>query len=94
MRQVSNRLATADGRWAVDVISLPLTGTGRDGAWLRVREFGFFAAEVRRREDLARFPFSLCDLRAALARLAVSRATRRPRRCRVLAAAAHGQARA
>lgn len=47
-------LAATAGGWPTR-FRLTLTGTGRDGAWLQVREYGFFAGEVRARDDLARF---------------------------------------
>lgn len=31
----------------IDVIRLSLTGTGRDGTWLRIRRRGFWIADVR-----------------------------------------------
>ena len=40
-------LAGSSTRWR--------TGTGRDGEWLRVSEYGYFAGEVRAWEDLARY---------------------------------------
>jgi hypothetical protein len=46
------RYATSDGRRMADVISLILTGTGRDGAWPRVREWGLAAGEVRTSGEL------------------------------------------
>jgi hypothetical protein len=61
------RYATRDGRWTVDVISLILTGTGRDGAWLRVREWGFAAGEVRTSAELfERFRLNPADLAETL----------------------------
>lgn len=61
-----NRWLTADGQWVVDVISVSATGTRLDGVWLRIRQHGFFAGEVRGLEDLARFPFTVTDLQSAL----------------------------
>jgi len=66
MQHVRNRWVTSDGHWVVDVIRLSLTGNNRDGTWLRVRHRGFFAGEVRRWEDLDRFPFDVRDLRGKL----------------------------
>jgi hypothetical protein len=66
MQHVRNRWVTSDGEWVVDVIRLSVTGNNRDGTWLRVRQHGFFAGEVRRWEDLDRFPFDVGDLRAEL----------------------------
>ena len=40
------RWISGDGRWAADQIRLTLTGSGRDGQWLRVREYGFYAGEM------------------------------------------------
>ena len=37
----------------VERIQLSLTGSGRDGEWLRVSEYGYFASEVRVWSDLA-----------------------------------------
>jgi hypothetical protein len=68
MRHTGSRWVSADGQWVIDVISLTLTGTSRDGTWLRIRHHGFFAGEVRRPEDLARFPFSPAELGPARAR--------------------------
>jgi hypothetical protein len=41
--------------WAVDVIRLSLTGTGRDGTWLRIRRGGFWIADVRTVAELEAF---------------------------------------
>ena len=49
------RLASRDGMWIVDLIQLSLTGTGRDGDWLRVSQYEYFTAEVRAWSDLARY---------------------------------------
>jgi len=47
------RWGSSDGRWVVERIRLSLTGSGRDGEWLRVSEYGYFAGEVRAWSDLA-----------------------------------------
>jgi hypothetical protein len=62
------RFVTSDGRTVVDVISLTLTGTGRDGRWFRIRHDGYFYAEVRTCAELGRL-VNLADLRELLLRL-------------------------
>jgi hypothetical protein len=52
-RFVIMKWVSSDGQWRVDLVRLSLTGTGRDGEWLRVTEYGFYAGEVRARDDLA-----------------------------------------
>jgi hypothetical protein len=47
------RVRSADGEWVIDVIRLSLTGTGRDGEWLRVSWWGWFVAELRSVAELA-----------------------------------------
>lgn len=68
------RWASSEGRWIVDRIHLSLTGTGRDGEWLRVSEYGYFAVKVRAWEDLARFPFDRGELTALADGLRLRRA--------------------
>lgn len=46
---------TAPGGWVVDVIRLSLTGTGRDGTWLRIRRRGYWIADVRTVAEVAAF---------------------------------------
>lgn len=46
---------TAPGGWVVDVIRLSLTGTGRDGTWLRIRRRGFWIADVRTVAEIEAF---------------------------------------
>jgi hypothetical protein len=60
---MATRFATADGQWVVDVIHLSLTGTNRDGQWIRVRHHGYLAGEVRNCGELAKVPgLPLTDL--------------------------------
>jgi hypothetical protein len=49
------RYRSKDGCWTVTPISLSLTGTGRDGDWLRVSYPGMFVAEVRTLAELAEY---------------------------------------
>jgi hypothetical protein len=50
----------APGGWTVEVVRV--TGTGnRDGEWLRVRQYGFWTADVRGVAELAQW-FPLTDL--------------------------------
>jgi hypothetical protein len=51
---MADRWTAPDG-WVVDVIRLSLTGTGRDGTWLRIRRRGFWVADVRTVAELAAF---------------------------------------
>lgn len=46
---------TAPGGWVVDVIRLSLTGTGRDGTWLRIRRHGCWIADVRTVAEIETF---------------------------------------
>jgi hypothetical protein len=54
------RFGTADG-WSVEAVRLSMTPDRHDGEWLRARRFGFWIADVRAVEDLARY-FRLADL--------------------------------
>jgi hypothetical protein len=47
------RVKSPDGEWTIDVIHLTLTGTHRDGEWLRVRHWGMHFADLRTVEQLA-----------------------------------------
>ena len=60
------RFVSSDGRTVVDLITLSLTGSDRDGKWLRVTRDGWFHAEVRTCAELARI-VDLADLRETLA---------------------------
>jgi hypothetical protein len=51
--------------WVIDVIRLSLTGTGRDGEWLRISRWGIRIADVPTVDELTRY-FNLAEL-AALA---------------------------
>ncbi len=51
---MGTRYTNSDGHTVVDVIDLSLTGTGRDGTWFRVKQYGFFAGEVRTRAELVK----------------------------------------
>ena len=53
----------------VDVIRLALTGTHRDGEWLRIKRWGWHVADVRTVAELARY-VDLATLGEALGRLA------------------------
>jgi hypothetical protein len=52
---MADRWRTKDGRYCVDVITLSATPNNCDGTWLRVREHGFWVADVRDPDELARF---------------------------------------
>lgn len=54
-----------DGNWQVEVITLALTGDGRDGHWLRLSYRGYFVAECRTVAELARY-FDISELEDAL----------------------------
>lgn len=56
---------TRDGRYTVEVIRLALTGRHRDGEWIRLREWGFYVADVRSPDELAGY-LDLSDLEEAL----------------------------
>jgi hypothetical protein len=43
---------TADGCWSVEVVRLTGTPNKHDGEWLRVRQHGFFVADLRTVEAL------------------------------------------
>jgi hypothetical protein len=45
----------APGGWRVRVVRLEGTPNSRDGAWLRVTQFGFWTADVRSVAELSRF---------------------------------------
>jgi hypothetical protein len=47
------RVRSPDGEWIIDVIHLTLTGTHRDGEWLRVRRWGMHFADLPTVEQLA-----------------------------------------
>jgi hypothetical protein len=47
------RVRSPDVEWIIDVIRLTLTGTHRDGEWLRVRRWGMHFADLRTVEQLA-----------------------------------------
>jgi hypothetical protein len=47
------RVRSPDGEWTIDVIHLTLTGTHRDGEWLRVRRRGMHFADLRTVDQLA-----------------------------------------
>ena len=49
------KLRSKDGHWRVDLIRLSDTGTNRDGEWIRITRRGYFVAEVRTVEELARY---------------------------------------
>lgn len=49
------RLISSDGEWVVDVVCLSLTGSGRDGEWLRISRRGLHIADVRTVDELARY---------------------------------------
>jgi hypothetical protein len=65
------RVRSPDGEWIIDVIHLTLTGTHRDGEWLRVRRWGMHFADLRTVEQLAEV-VDLATLEEALVRDAVS----------------------
>lgn len=54
------RYRTADG-WAVETVRLTMTPDHHDGEWIRLRRFGYWIADVRAVEDLARY-VSLAEL--------------------------------
>lgn len=49
------RVGTYDREWIIDVIRLSLTGTGRDGEWLRISRWGIHVADVRTVDELTRY---------------------------------------
>lgn len=49
------RVGTYDREWIIDVIRLSLTGTGRDGEWLRISRRGIHVADVRTVDELTRY---------------------------------------
>jgi hypothetical protein len=57
------RVRSCDGQWIIDVIRLSLTGTGRDGEWLRISRSGIHVADVRTVDELAGY-VDLAELRA------------------------------
>ena len=59
------RVRSADGQWTVDAIRLALTGTGRDGEWLRIARWGWHVADVRTVRELA----AIVDLAELVAEL-------------------------
>jgi hypothetical protein len=59
------RARSADGEWSVEVVHLTLTGNHRDGAWLKVCRLGWFVAELRSVEELAKL-IDLSKLEEAL----------------------------
>jgi hypothetical protein len=60
---MADRYRSADGRWRVEVVRLTGTPDRHDGAWIRVRYFGWFVADVRAVEDLAAyFPLAALEL--------------------------------
>jgi hypothetical protein len=58
------RARSCDGEWVIDVICLTVTGTGRDGDWLRISRWGVHVADVRTVAELAEYA-DLGRLRAA-----------------------------
>jgi hypothetical protein len=49
------RARSCDGECIIDVICLTLTGTGRDGEWLRISRWGVHVADVRTVAELAEY---------------------------------------
>lgn len=66
------RVRSRDGEWVIDVVRLSLTGTGRDGEWLRVSRWGCFVTELRSVSELARL-VDLATLEEALTRITTIR---------------------
>jgi hypothetical protein len=56
---------TRDGRYTVELVRLALTGRQEDGAWIRLREWGYHVVDVRSPEDLVAY-LDLADLEEAL----------------------------
>jgi hypothetical protein len=54
----------APGGWTVEVVRVAGTGN-HDGEWLRVRQYGFWTADVRGVAELVRW-FPLAELEEAL----------------------------
>ena len=51
------KLRSRDGRWTVEVVTIAT------GSWLRVKEHGYYAGQVRTPEDLAaKFGIDLADM--------------------------------
>ena len=61
---VAARYRTADG-WSVEVVRLSGTPDKHDGEWIRVRQFGWFVADVRSIACLERY-VALAELQDAL----------------------------
>jgi hypothetical protein len=59
------RWRTSDGRYAVEVVRLSLTGRHHDGDFIRVTEYGCHLADVCTPQELAEF-VDLADLDEAL----------------------------
>lgn len=57
---MADRYRTPTG-WSVEVVRLSSTPDHHDGDWLRVCYFGFYVADVRTPEELARY-FPLSEL--------------------------------
>src|SRR5579864_3336020 len=47
MGRMAVHYRTSDGCWSVEVVRLTGTPNKHDGEWIRVRNFGFFVADVR-----------------------------------------------
>lgn len=51
--------------WSVEVVTVRLTPDSHDGTWLRVRYLGYWVADVRQADELARW-FPIAELAEAL----------------------------
>lgn len=65
------RVRTCNGEWVIDVIRLSLTGTGRDGEWLRISRWGLHIADVRTVDELVQY-VDFSELQAVLAWVALN----------------------
>ena len=68
---MADRWRTGSG-WSVEVVAVRLTPDCHDGTWLRVRYLGYWVADVRQAEELARW-FPLADLAEPLTSRSTSR---------------------
>lgn len=65
------RYRTSDGYWSVEVVRLTGTPNNHDGEWIRVRNLGFFVADVRSVVELESY-VSLAELEDSLTGLRLS----------------------
>lgn len=56
---------TSDGCWSVEIVRLTETPNKRDGEWIRLRQYGFYVADLRSVAELERY-VALAELQDAL----------------------------